>query len=64
MWLDFWKKIRGDEEGGKRMLGEGCWGKLRDRRKFVYRGHLRKMWIMVRDELQCEQVGEGSSVNR
>ena len=30
----------------------------------VYRGHLRKMLITVRGELQGEQVGEGSPVNR
>ena len=30
----------------------------------VYKEHLRKIWILVRGELQCEQVGEGSSVNR
>ena len=47
------------------MLGEGCWGNLRDRRMLVYREHLRKMWIMVRGELQCEQVVVGSAlVNR
>ena len=51
--------------GRKQMLGEGCWRKLRNQRMLVYRGHLRKMWIIVRGELQSEhQVGEGSLVNR
>ena len=50
--------------GRKGILGESFREKFRDQRKLVYRGHLGKMWIIVRGELQCEQVGEGSSVNR
>ena len=30
----------------------------------MYKGPLRKMWIMVRGELQCEQLGEDCLVNR
>ena len=40
------------------------WGKLRGRRVFDYKGYLRKMWRMVRGELQCEQIGAVCSVNR
>ena len=50
--------------GRRTTLGEDCREKLWDRRMLAYRGHFRKMWRMVRDELQCEQVGEGSLVNR
>ena len=55
VWLDIWEKIREDGEGSndsrkKESVRRGF------RLMLVYRGHLRKMWIMMRGELQCEQV--------
>ena len=57
IWLDFWEKIRGNEKGGNDFRE-----KENVRRGLL--GAFEKDVMMVRGELQFEQVGEGSLVNR